>query len=109
MCCDATNEEAVSRLRTLKRRPAKPFAIMAKDETVVKRECIVTPEQEAILTGHQKPILLLDRRSKEYIKESQPQSENISETRLAPSSGTWKSKSRCDASVCTGAAADFSV
>ena len=62
LCCDATNEEAVSRLRTLKRRPAKPFAIMAKDEMVVKRECIVTPEQEAILTGHQKPILLLDRR-----------------------------------------------
>ena len=60
--CDATNEEAVSRLRMLKRRPAKPFAIMAKDETVVKRECIVTPEQEAILTGHQKPIMLLDRR-----------------------------------------------
>ena len=85
LCCDATNEEAVSRLRTLKRRPAKPFAIMAKDETVVKRECIVTPEQEAILTGHQKPILLLDRRSKEDTKESQPQSETISETRLAPS------------------------
>lgn len=85
LCCDATNEEAVSRLRTLKCRPAKPFAIMAKDETVVKRECIVTPEQKAILTGHQKPILLLDRRSKEYIKESQPQSENISETRLASS------------------------
>lgn len=61
LCCDATNEEAVSRLRMLKRRPAKPFAIMAKDETVVKRECIVTPEQEAILTGHEKPIMLLDR------------------------------------------------
>ena len=58
---------------------------MAKDETVVKRECIVTPEQEAILTGHQKPILLLDRRSKEHRKENQPQSENISETRLASS------------------------
>ena len=64
MCCDATNEETVSRLRMLKHRPAKPFAVMAKDETVVKRECIVTPEQEQILTGHQKPILLLDRRSK---------------------------------------------
>ena len=61
LCCDATNEEAVQRLRTLKRRPAKPFAVMAKDEAVVKRECIVTPEQEVILTGHQKPILLLDK------------------------------------------------
>lgn len=61
LCCDATNEEAVQRLRTLKRRPAKPFAVMAKDEMVVKRECVVTPEQEAILTGHQKPILLLDK------------------------------------------------
>ena len=65
LCCDATNEETVSRLRMLKHRPAKPFAVMAKDETVVKRECIVTPEQEQILTGHQKPILLLDRRSNE--------------------------------------------
>ena len=61
LCCDATNEEAVQRLRTLKRRPAKPFAVMAKDESVVKRECVVTPEQEVILTGHQKPILLLDK------------------------------------------------
>ena len=61
LCCDATNEEAVRRLRTLKRRPAKPFAVMARDEEVAKRECVVTKEQEAILTGHQKPILLLDR------------------------------------------------
>lgn len=62
LCCDATNEEAVGHLRALKCRPAKPFAVMAKDETVAKRECVVTPEQEEILTGHQKPILLLDRR-----------------------------------------------
>ena len=63
LCCDATNEEAVQRLRTLKRRPAKPFAVMAKDEMAARRECVVTPEQEAILTGHQKPILLLDKKT----------------------------------------------
>ncbi len=63
LCCDATNEEAVQRLRNLKKRPAKPFAVMTKDETVVKQECVVTAEQEAILTGHQKPILLLDKKS----------------------------------------------
>ena len=101
LCCDATNEEAVSRLRMLKCRPAKPFAIMAKDENVVKRECIVTPEQEAILTGHQKPILLLDRRPDVQIAEKngvlemtgvkqlqldkELKQEHISGTRLAPS------------------------
>ena len=101
LCCDATNEEAVSRLRMLKCRPAKPFAIMAKDENVGKRECIVTPEQEAILTGHQKPILLLDRRPDVQITEKngalempgerqlqldkELKQENISGTRLAPS------------------------
>ena len=62
LCCDATNEEAVKRLRELKKRPAKPFAVMAKDLESVKRECLVSEEQEKILTGHQKPILLLDKK-----------------------------------------------
>ena len=62
LCCDATNEEAVKRLRELKKRPTKPFAVMAKDLESVKRECLVCEEQEKILTGHQKPILLLDKK-----------------------------------------------
>ena len=61
LCCDATSEEAVERLRRLKRRPAKPFAVMAKDLETVKEVCEVGEEQEKILTGHQKPILLLDK------------------------------------------------
>ena len=62
LCCDATSEAAVSRLRTLKKRPAKPFAVMAHDLDAVKKICHVTKEQEKILTGHQKPILLLDKK-----------------------------------------------
>ena len=63
LCCDASDEKAVMRLRELKRRPVKPFAVMMKDESTVLRECIVNEEQREILTGHQKPILLLERRS----------------------------------------------
>lgn len=61
LCCDATNQAAVSLLRQRKKRPMKPFAVMMRDEKTAQRECSITPEQREILTGHQKPILLLDR------------------------------------------------
>lgn len=62
LCCDAANNEAVQRLRTLKTRPAKPFAVMMKDMKTVERECEVTEVQEEVLNGHQKPIILLKRK-----------------------------------------------
>ena len=62
LACDAKNEDAVLRLRQLKHRPAKPFAVMMRDLNTVKRNCITTPLQEEIIKGHQKPILLLERK-----------------------------------------------
>ena len=62
LSCDAQNSEAVARLRQLKHRPVKPFALMMKDMAAIERECLIEPGQEAVLTGHQKPILLLKRR-----------------------------------------------
>ena len=62
LCCDASNEEAVRLLRTRKKRPMKPFAVMMRDEKTADRECRITPRQREILTGHQKPILLLDKK-----------------------------------------------
>ena len=64
LCCDATNESAVARLRELKRRPMKPFAIMARNMSAVRQECHVTDVQAEVLDGHQKPILLLERLDK---------------------------------------------
>lgn len=63
LCCDATNEEAVERLRLLKHRPRKPFAVMLKDMPAVQRECVVLPGEQEILDGHQKPILLLRKKA----------------------------------------------
>ena len=61
LCCDAADEETVQELRRRKRRPAKPFAVMMRDMETVRRECRVSAAQEKLLTGHQKPIVLLDR------------------------------------------------
>ena len=62
LCCDAANEAAVQRLRRLKARPMKPFAVMMRDLEVVGRECRLEPEMEPLLTGPQKPIILIPRR-----------------------------------------------
>ena len=62
LCCDAASEAAVQRLRQLKARPMKPFAVMMRDLEVVGRECRLEPEMEPLLTGPQKPIILIPRR-----------------------------------------------
>jgi hydrogenase maturation protein HypF len=62
LCCDASNDAAVARLRRLKNRPMKPFAVMLRDLAAVRRECEPDATQEEILDGHQKPILLLPRK-----------------------------------------------
>lgn len=62
LCCDASSEEAVKRLRRLKKRPVKPFAVMMRNLDTVKRECEVNPSQLEVLDGHQKPIILLKKR-----------------------------------------------
>lgn len=62
LCCDAADSKAVARLRQLKDRPFKPFAVMAKNFTVVERECVLEPGTAEVLNGPQKPIVLLKRR-----------------------------------------------
>ena len=62
LACDASNDKAVQRLRELKHRPVKPFAVMMRDMDTVRRECLLETGQAEMLTGHQKPILLLSRK-----------------------------------------------
>ncbi len=67
LCCDAQNSAAVQRLRELKHRPAKPFAVMMRDLATIHRECLVTPEQEAILDSPQKPIIIFPRKEQSQL------------------------------------------
>ena len=62
LCCDASDAKAVEKLRSRKNRPMKPFAVMARDIETAARECAISAKQAKILDGHQKPILLLDKK-----------------------------------------------
>ena len=66
LCCDATNAAAVKLLRERKHRAAKPFAVMMKDLATVERECLLTDNERELLTGHQKPIVLLKKKTQNY-------------------------------------------
>jgi hydrogenase maturation protein HypF len=63
LCCDATDNDAVSRLRERKHRPAKPFAVMCIDVTAAADLCAVSDEEAALLEGSVRPIVLLQRRA----------------------------------------------
>ena len=59
LACDATNENAVTRLRHRKRRPAKPLALMARDLDVIERYAATTPATREALLCRAAPIVLL--------------------------------------------------
>ena len=59
LACDATNSDAVARLRHLKRRERKPFALMAADVEIIRRYCSIDADEEQLLGGAAAPIVLL--------------------------------------------------
>ena len=62
LACDATNDGVVKRLRELKRRPVKPFALMAGSLETIKKYSYVTKEEEELLLSQARPIVLLRKK-----------------------------------------------
>lgn len=58
LCCDATNAEAVERLRSRKRRVRKPFALMVKDLEIAERYVTFSDEEKDTLQGPVAPIVI---------------------------------------------------
>lgn len=63
LVCDSNNAEAVATLRARKRREGKAFAVMLADATAAREVCEVSEVEEAVLTGAQRPIVLLRKRA----------------------------------------------
>jgi hydrogenase maturation protein HypF len=70
LTCDATNVDTVARLRQLKRRDAKPFALMARDLDIIQSYCSVGEEEQRELTGSPAPIVLLAAEGSKRLPEA---------------------------------------
>jgi hydrogenase maturation protein HypF len=67
LACDATNDTVVKTLRQRKKRSSKPFAIMVTDIDEAKHHCYVSPEEAALLTSPQSPIVLMKWREESSV------------------------------------------
>ena len=63
LACNATQPDAVARLRALKRRERKPFALMAASVDAVRAWCKVSDAEMDALQSPAAPIVLLQRNS----------------------------------------------
>ena len=61
LACDATNDAAVATLRRRKLRVDKPFAVMLPDLDAVRRHCLLSETEAALLSSPGRPIVIVPR------------------------------------------------
>jgi hydrogenase maturation protein HypF len=69
IAASTTKSDPIVRLRKVKHRAQKPFAIMARDIDTVKSFAEVSRKEAELLTCHIKPIVLLKKRDDCYLSE----------------------------------------
>ena len=62
LLCRADRAEVVTRLRDLKKRMSKPFAVMVTDVTLAEKFCCISAEEKSLLQSAARPIVLLQKR-----------------------------------------------
>ncbi len=70
LACAAWNDDSIERLRQIKARPSKPFALMARDLDTIRNFCVVTPKEETLLVSSVGPIVLLAHRPDDSLLSS---------------------------------------
>ena len=70
LAVDATNEEAVQRLRARKHREEKPLALMSRDLEGISAYARVGDEEKVVLESKERPIVLLSKKLPNFIAPS---------------------------------------
>ena len=68
LIADPFSDEAVSKLRRIKAREEKPFAVMFRSIDEIKQFCHIDQVEERLLSSSARPILLLEHRLEELCK-----------------------------------------
>lgn len=66
LVCSPFREDTVERLRKLKGREEKPFAVMFPSISEINRHCLVSGEEKNLLESRARPIVLLDMRQDRF-------------------------------------------
>ena len=69
LAADANNSKAVKRLRERKNREAKPLAVMAPDLESVRQIAECSSDEEKLLSGIERPIVLLKKKKKYFLAD----------------------------------------
>jgi hydrogenase maturation protein HypF len=70
LAVNGADPEAVANLRKKKGRPDKPLAVMATSLEKIKSFALISMEEQALLTGRSKPIVLLQKKSISALAEN---------------------------------------
>ncbi len=62
LMCDAFNELTINRLREIKKRDGKPFAVMFRDLEALEKYAEVNESEKSTLLSWQRPIVLLNKK-----------------------------------------------
>jgi hydrogenase maturation protein HypF len=77
LICDAANDTAVEKLRKLKNRGEKPFAVMCADVENLEKHRALSETEKNIITSAQAPVLLLDWGNPPFSESVNPMGKNI--------------------------------
>ena len=64
LLCRADKAEVVTRLRDLKKRMSKPFAVMVTDLALAEKFCYMSAEEKSLLQSAARPIVLLQKKKR---------------------------------------------
>lgn len=69
LMCDATNDNIVNKLRVVKNRPTKPYALIFNNINTIKRYTKINIIEEEILTSKERPIVLVNKKENTIISK----------------------------------------